>query len=112
MVLLLWAACRGGADVGMSGAAAAACGLLLGHHAYAGDCALLIPLSVLTIQRPGVPLWLKVWAILLLPSAPVLLLVSQRPLLGQMAIAAFIVTAIVFGMAKPVSETAPVPVPR
>jgi hypothetical protein len=97
IVLLLWAACRGGADLGMSGAAAAACGLLLGHHAYAGDCALLIPLSVLTIQQPGVPLWLKVWAIVLLPSAPVLLLVLQRPYLGQVVIAAFIVTAIVVG---------------
>ena len=79
IVLLLWAACRSSADLGMSGAAAAACGLLLGHHAYAGDCALLIPLSVLTIQRPGVPPWLKIWAVLLLSSAPVLLLVWQKP---------------------------------
>ena len=53
VVLLLWAACRGGADPGTCGAAAAACGLLLGHHAYAGDCVLLIPLLVLTIQRQG-----------------------------------------------------------
>jgi hypothetical protein len=94
IVLLLWAACRGSADVGMVGAAAAACGLLLGHHAYAGDCALLMPLSVLTIQRPGAPLWLKVWAVLLLSSAPVLLLVLDKPLLGQVSIAAFVVAAI------------------
>jgi hypothetical protein len=106
IVLLLWAACRGGADLGISGAAAAACGLLLGPHAYAGDCVLLIPLSVLTIQRPGVPPWLKVWAVVLLSSAPVLLLVSQKPYLGQVVIAAFIVTAIIIGREKPVSPAA------
>jgi len=100
VVLLLWAACRASADVGMSGAAAAACGLLLGRHAYAGDCALLIPLSVLTIQRPGVPAWLKVWAVLLLSSAPVLLLVLDRPFLGQVSIVAFVVAAMVAGRAN------------
>ena len=96
IVLLLWAACRGGTDLGTCGAAAAACGLLLGHHAYAGDCALLIPLSVLTIQRPGGPLWPKAWAVLMLSPAPVMLLISQRPFLGQVSVAAFVVTAIVF----------------
>lgn len=104
VVLLLWAACRGSTDLGMSGAAAAACGLLLGHHAYAGDCALLIPLSVLTIQRQGVPLWLKFWALLLLSPVPMLLLVSQRSLLGQMLIAAFVVTALIVGTARPLSS--------
>ena len=103
IVLLLWAACRGGTDLGTAGAAAAACGLLLSHHAYAGDSALLIPLSVLTFQRPGAPLWLKVWAIVLLSPAPVLLLVSPKPFLGQMLIAAFVVTAIIFGKAKPLT---------
>jgi hypothetical protein len=100
IVLLLWVACRGSTDVGMSGAAAAACGLLLGHHAYAGDCALLIPLSVLTIQRPGAPAWLKVWAVVLLSSAPVLLLVLQKPFLGQVPIVAFVVAAMVAGRAN------------
>jgi len=109
IVLLLWMACRGGADLGMAGAAAAACGLLLGHHAYAGDCALLIPLSVLTIQRPGVPLWVKVWAVLLLPSAPVLLLVTQKPFLGQIAIAAFVVTAVLFGKTSSAGKPGNVP---
>ena len=104
VVFLLWAACRGRTDFGTAGAAAAACGLLLGHHAYAYDCLLLIPLSVLTIQRPGVPPWLKVWAAALLSPAPVLLLVSERPLPGQVLIVAFIVTAILFGMAKPLSQ--------
>jgi len=107
IVLLLWAACRGSTDLGMAGAAAAACGLLLGHHAYAGDCALLIPLSVLTLQRQSAPPWLKVWAVLLLSPALTLLLVSQRPLLGQILIAAFVVTAIVAGMAKPIGGAAP-----
>jgi hypothetical protein len=109
IVLLLWAACRGGTDLGTAGAAAAACGLLLGHHAYAGDCALLIPLSVLTLQRQGAPPWLKVWAVVLLSPAPVLLLVSQKPFLGQMLIAAFVVTAIVAGRAQPLNRRAPAP---
>jgi len=97
---LLWTLCRGTSDLGMAGAAAAGCGLILGHHAYAGDCALLIPLAVLTIQRQGVPPWLKVWAVLLLSSAPVLLLVSPISWLGQMLIVAFVVTAMVAGRAK------------
>jgi hypothetical protein len=100
IVLLLWAVCRGSNDLGTAGAAAAACGLLLGPHAYAGDCALLIPLSVLTIQRQSTRPWLKVWAVLLLSPMPTLLLVSQRPLLGQMFIVAFIITAIISGTAK------------
>jgi hypothetical protein len=111
VVLLLWTACRGSTDVGTSGAAAAACGLLLGHHAYAYDCTLVIPLSVLTIQRPGVPPWLKVWAVLLLSSAPVLLLVLQRSFLGQVLVAAFVVTALVVGRTKP-AAVPPFPVLR
>ena len=107
IVVLLWAACRGSTNLGLAGAAAAACGLLLGRHAYAGDCALLIPLAVLTIQRQGAPSWLKVWAVLLLSPVPVLLLVSQKPLLGQMLIAAFVVTTIIVGRAKPLSRAAP-----
>jgi len=104
IVWLLWSACRGRTDLGMSGAAAVACGLLLGNHAYAGDCVLLIPLAVLTIQRQGVPRWLKGWAVLLLSPAPVLLLVSQKPLLGQVLIAAFVVTAIIVAREKPLSQ--------
>ena len=101
IMLLLWAMCRGGADLGMAGAAAAACGLLVGHHSYAGDCALLIPLAVLTIQRQGMPGWLKVWAILLLSPAIVFLLISQKSFVGQVLIAAFAVTAIIVGWLKP-----------
>jgi hypothetical protein len=104
IVLLLWAVCRGSSDLGTSGAAAAACGLLLGPHAYAGDCALLIPLSVLTIQRQSARPWLKVWAVLLLSPVPTLLLVSQRPLLGQIFIVAFVVTAIISGRAAPLNR--------
>jgi hypothetical protein len=100
IVLLLWTVCRGSNDLGMPGAAAAACGLLLGPHAYAGDCALLIPLSVLTIQRQNAPPWLKVWAVLLLSPVPTLLLVSQKPSLGQIFIVAFVVTAIIYGRVR------------
>jgi hypothetical protein len=101
IILLLWAACRGGLDLGTAGAAAAACGLLLGYHSYAGDCGLLIPLSVLTIQRHALPHWLKVWAVLLLSPVTVLLLVSRRSFIGQVLIAGFVVTAIVFAKATP-----------
>ena len=99
IVLLLWTACRAQEGWGMAGAAAAACGLLLGHHAYAGDCTLLIPLSVLTIQRQGVPPWLRVWAILMLTPIPVLLIVSQKPFMGQMLVVTFVVAAITWEIA-------------
>ena len=102
---LLWAVCRSGTDLGTAGAAAAACGLLLGHHGYAGDCLLLMPLSVLTIQRPGMPSWLAVWAAIMLSPAPTLLLVSDRPFLGQMLVVAFTVTATFFARVKPVPQT-------
>ena len=101
IILLLWAACRSGLDLGTAGAAAAGCGLLLAHHSYARDCGLLLPLSVLTIQRHALPHWLKVLAVLMLSPVPVLLLVSQRPFIGQVLIAGFVVTAIVFAKVQP-----------
>jgi hypothetical protein len=101
---LLWAACRGSSDLGMTGAAAAACGLLLGHHAYVGDCTLLIPLSVLTMQREGVPLWLKAWAVLELTPVPALLLASRTPLVGQISIAIFVISAVLVGKERPLSR--------
>ena len=107
IVWLLWVVCRSGTDLGTAGAAAAACGLLLAPHAYAGDITLLIPLSVLTIQRQGVPTWLKVWAVALLSPAAVLMILSQKPLLGQVFVAGFIVTATFFGRVKPLGRMAP-----
>ncbi|MBS1854510.1 MAG: DUF2029 domain-containing protein [Acidobacteria bacterium] len=108
VALLLWTVCRrGGTGLGMAGAAAAACGVLLGHHSYAGDCALLIPLTVLTVQRPGAPRWLKIWAVATLTPAPVLLLLSNRPLLAQLWIAAFVVTAVWLGRGKAPDVPAP-----
>jgi hypothetical protein len=107
IVWLLWVACRSGTDLGTAGAAAVACGLLLAPHAYSGDIALLIPLSVLTIQRQGVPAWLKIWAVAMLSPAPVLLMLSSRPFLGQLSIVAFTVTATLFGTVKPLGRTAP-----
>jgi hypothetical protein len=109
VVLLLWTACREGTDLATAGAAAVACGLLVGYHAYAADITLLIPLSVLTIQRPGVPPWLKIWAVAMLSPAPVLLLLSQRPFLAQIPLAAFVVTAVLFGLARPLSLAEPGP---
>ena len=96
---ILWLRFRSTNDLGMAGAAAAAGGLLLSPHAYAYDLVLLIPLAVLTIQRPTAPRWLKGWAVLLLSPLPMLLLVSPEPWLGQLLVAAFAVTAIIAGSA-------------
>ena len=101
LVLLLWVTFRGTGDLGTAGAAAAAGGLLLSPHAYASDCGLLIPLAILIIQRKDLPSWLKGWAVLLISPAVVLLLVTEKPFLGQVLIAAFVVTAILVGRAKP-----------
>ncbi len=106
LALLLWVASRGNNDLGAAGAAVAAGGLLLSPHSYANDLVLLIPLAVLTIQHPALPSWLKGWAVLLLSPAPVLLLVSQRPWLGQVLIVGFVVTAIIAATANPRQPTA------
>jgi glycosyl transferase family 87 len=90
VVLFLWWFCRRTSDLGMAGAAAAACGLLLAHHAYASDCVLLLPLLLLTIQHAEAPAWLKLWAALLLAPAPVALLASPLPLPGQILVAGFV----------------------
>ena len=83
--------------------ALAAGGLVLSPHAYAYDLVLLIPLTVVTIQRPTVPRWLKRWAFAMLSPLPMLLLLTSKPWLGQVSIAAFVVTAIVAGRADPLS---------
>jgi hypothetical protein len=95
ILLLLWVACRDTADLGFAGALAAACGLILGRHAYAQDLALLLPLSVILLQRPSVPPWLRAWAILMISPAPTLLLVSNYPSLGQILIVAFVTCALI-----------------
>lgn len=104
LVLILWVTLRHTHDLGTAGAAAIAGGLLLSPHAYANELVLLIPLAVLTFQRPNVPSWLKGWAVLLLSPAPVLLLVTPEPWLGQVFIAAFAVTAIIALKPNPLSE--------
>ena len=95
VIVLLWSICRNTPHLGVAGAAAAAAGLLLGGHAYANDCALLVPLLAFTIQRHGVAKWLKVWAVLLLTPAPILLLVTDKPFTGQILIVGFVVAALV-----------------
>jgi hypothetical protein len=95
IVLLLWVVCRRNLDLGMAGAAAAACGLLVGHHALFADTVLLIPLAVLTIQGQNVPLWIRAWAALMLSPLPFLLATAwQKPLLWQALIPTFVVTAV------------------
>jgi hypothetical protein len=108
IVWLLWSFCRDTTELGMAGAAAAACGLLIGNHAYGGDCTLLIPLCILTLQREGVALWIKGLAIVLLTPLPVLLLISEKSFLGQGLIVAFVVTAILVARTKPIGQPVPV----
>lgn len=93
---LLWTFLRRTTDLGLAGAGAAAGGLLLARHGYAGDCALLIPLLVFTVQRPGVAVWLKCWAVLLLTPAPLFLvvLVANKQFYGQLLIVGFVVAAL------------------
>jgi hypothetical protein len=94
VLALLWSICRHGTDLGMAGALAVAAGLILAHHCYANDIALLIPLLVLMMQRPGIPRWLKMAAILLFTPAPTLLLTTQKPFVGQIAVVGFVMAAL------------------
>ena len=94
VVGLLWWICRRRADLGMAGAAAAACGVLTGHHSYGGDCTLMIPLAVLTLQRQDLPPWMKVWAMTIISPLPMQLLVTDAPWTGQLLIVGFVVAAI------------------
>jgi hypothetical protein len=93
LIALLWLLCRRTSDLGVTGAAVAAAGLLLGRHGYANDVALLIPLAVFTLQKKT-PVWVKGWALLLLSPSPTLLLSSSRPYLGQLLVIGFVVCAI------------------
>jgi len=100
ILVFLWVACRGIADAGIAGAAAAACGLLVGHHALFADTVLLIPLAVLTIQQSASRL-LRALAVLILSPAPFALgSVLQRSLIWQIWIAPFVVIAILAAIAK------------
>ena len=58
LIILLWRMCRETSEIGIAGAATAACGLLLGHG-YANDCVLLMPLAVGVLQKPGAALAAK-----------------------------------------------------
>jgi hypothetical protein len=94
VILLVWSICRMSSDLGAAGAIAVAGGLVLAHHGYANDCALLIPLLALTIQRAAAPRWLKLWAIVLLTPAPTLLIATARPLAGQILLVGFVIAAL------------------
>ena len=72
VVWLLWIVCRRTSDLGLASAAATAAGLILSHHCYANDCALLLPLLVFTILRPEFQRWLKMTAVVLFTPAPCL----------------------------------------
>jgi hypothetical protein len=84
LLVLLWMACRRTPNVAVAGAAAASCGLILGHHGYIDDCALLIPFAVLTIQSRAVPMWLRASSLILVTPLLTFLLISSKPFLGEM----------------------------
>ena len=92
---LLWFTCRRTPGVGVAGAAAAACGLILGHHGYLQDCALLTPLAVLTVQSRQAAVWLRGLALVLVTPALTLLLVLGAPFLAQALVVGFVTLATV-----------------
>jgi alpha-1,2-mannosyltransferase len=99
---LLWWVCRRRADLGMAGAAAVACGLIAGHHAFAADFTLLIPLAVLVLQEERLPSWMRAWTLLMLSPVPLLIIISQTPMPAQALVVSFVVTAITLaGVAAP-----------
>ena len=98
VVVLLWLACRRHLAAGWAGAMTAAAGLVLGHHAYANDCALLIPLAVVAMGRP-VPGWLKFWGVVLLTPVLTLLLVSHAPYVGQWAVVGYVIAMLAYASA-------------
>lgn len=73
-IALLWRFCRDANGVGIAGAAAAACGLILGRHGYPNDCALLIPLAAFSVRDATKPFWFRGWALALTPVLAVLML--------------------------------------
>lgn len=91
--VLLVQICRRSTSLGAAGAVAAAAGLLVARHGYANDCALLIPLLALTIERPTAPGWLRLWALWLLSPVPFLLIGGRMPAAGQVALVAFVPVA-------------------
>ena len=94
LLALLWRVCRGTGELGMAGAATAACGMMAGHHAYGYDCILLLPLAVIMLGSPG-PLWLRGWAALLLTPVFIWLLLSSQPWWGQLLMVGFVFAALV-----------------
>jgi hypothetical protein len=95
VVVLVFLICRRSTNIGAAGAIAVAAGLVLAHHGYANDCALLIPLLALTIQQTATPWWLKLWAIVLLTPAPTLLIATQKPMAGQFLLVGFVLASLV-----------------
>jgi Glycosyltransferase family 87 len=94
LVLLLWRFCRRTPSLGKAGAAAAACGLLLGHHGYLNDCALLIPLAAIAVRDTPKPLWFRGWALASLTPIVALLLTSTASLAGQALCVALVFAAL------------------
>jgi hypothetical protein len=93
VVALLWMVCRNGASIGLAGALAAACGLILGHHGYLQDTTLLIPLAVLTVQSKEAVYWLRVWGVVVLTPVLMLVLTGAKPYVGQVLLVGFIAAA-------------------
>jgi len=92
-VWLLWLVSRRAPPTAFAGAATAACGLLLSHHAYVGDCLVLVPLSALVLQSSAFPLWLRGWAVIVATPLLMFAVVSRTTYVGQAAAAGFVLAA-------------------
>jgi hypothetical protein len=105
VAVLLCLACRRNPPIGWTGSLTAAASLILGHHAYASDCVLLVPAALVGLQRP-LPAWLKMWGVLLATPVLTLALVSNAPYIGQWMVVAYVVSALAWtATAKRVDES-------
>jgi hypothetical protein len=95
VIVLLWRVCGATAEVGLAGAFAAAAGQTIARHTFMNDSVLVIPLAVYFFQRKQSPLWLKAWAAVMFTPAPLLLITSSKPWIGQLAIVGFVIAALV-----------------
>lgn len=74
IAFLTWWICRWVKDLDYAAAATLISGLLISHHAYLYDCAILAPALVILARGAGSFAWLRTYAIVLLAPFPMLLL--------------------------------------
>lgn len=84
---LIWRICRKAESLDYAAAATLVGGLLISHHAYLYDCAILVP-ALLVLARVARAGWLRGYAMVLLTPVPLLLLLFPPfSLIPQLALA-------------------------